>query len=105
MLAGCVVLKYQTMEIKHIKADSKGHFQALEEGKVAGKMTYSKAGEEKMIIDHTEVDPAFRGKNIGKLMVIEAVEFARNSNLKVIPLCPFAKRIFDKTPEINDVLN
>ena len=34
----------------------------------------------------------------------QAVEFARQKQLKIIPLCPFAKSIFDKDPSIHDVL-
>jgi hypothetical protein len=37
-------------------------------------------------------------------MVLKAVEYARENGIKIIPLCPFAKSVFDKTPEIRDVL-
>lgn len=30
--------------------------------------------------------------------------YARENNLKIIPLCPFAKSVFDKTQEIQDLL-
>lgn len=92
------------MEIQHINNETKGFFKALEDGKEAGRMTYSWAGENKLIIDHTEVDPAFNGKGVGKKMVLEAVEYARKNNLKIIPLCPFAKSVFDKVEELRDVL-
>ncbi len=36
--------------------------------------------------------------------IIKAVAFAREKNIKIIPLCPFAKKVFDKTPEYSDVL-
>ena len=68
-------------------------------------MTYSWAGEHKFIIDHTEVNPAFNGRGVGKKMVLAAVEYARKNDLKIIPLCPFAKSVFDKTEEIRDVLS
>jgi predicted GNAT family acetyltransferase len=32
------------------------------------------------------------------------VAFAREKNLKVIPLCPFAKAQFDKDASLRDVL-
>ncbi|WP_392388795.1 GNAT family N-acetyltransferase [Flavobacterium piscinae] len=37
-------------------------------------------------------------------MVTVAVEMAREKNLKIIPLCPFAKSVFDKTEDFRDVL-
>ncbi|MEN2488382.1 GNAT family N-acetyltransferase [Flavobacterium sp. B11] len=92
------------MEIQQINDIRKGYFEAIEDGKEAGKMTYTWAGDSKFIIDHTEVSPDFNGKGVGKKLVMAAVEYARNNNLKIIPLCPFAKSVFDKLPEIHDVL-
>ncbi len=93
------------MEIEQFNRESKGHFKAVEEGKEAGRMTYSWAGDDKIIIDHTEVNPEFKGKNVGKQMVMAAVEYARNNHIKIIPLCPFAKSVFDRNVEIQDVLS
>ena len=44
-------------------------------------MTYSKAGGHKFILDHTEVDDDYRGKNLGLKLVNSAVEYAQNSPL------------------------
>ena len=92
------------MEIQQINDTRRGYFEAVEDGKEAGKMTYTWAGDTKFIIDHTEVNPDFNGKGVGKKLVMAAVEYARTNNLKIIPLCPFAKSVFDKTPDIRDVL-
>jgi uncharacterized protein len=67
-------------------------------------MTYSIAGEDKIIIDHTEVSPAYNGKGIGKKLVVEAVEFARINNIKILPLCPFARSVFARNKDLRDVL-
>jgi predicted GNAT family acetyltransferase len=45
-----------------------------------------------------------RGTDAGKKLVKAGVEFAREHNLTVLPLCPFAKAIINKTPEFQDVL-
>lgn len=92
------------MEIQQINDIKRGYFEAVEDGKEAGKMTYTWAGDSKFIIDHTEVSPDFNGKGVGKKLVMAAVDYARANNLKIIPLCPFAKSVFDKVPEIDDVL-
>jgi predicted GNAT family acetyltransferase len=92
------------MEIKQINDIKRGHFEAVEDGKEAGKMTYTWAGDSKFIIDHTEVNEEFNGKGVGKKLLMATVDYARNNNLKIIPLCPFAKSVFDKTEEIRDVL-
>lgn len=92
------------MEINHRKEENKGAFIATENGAKAGEMTYSKGGDTLIIIDHTEVDAAFGGQGVGKKMVLAAVDFARENNIKILPLCPFAKAAFDKDATIQDVL-
>lgn len=92
------------MKIEQINESKKGYFLATDDGTEAGRMYYTWAGEDKFIIDHTEVLPAFKGKNVGKQLVMEAVKTARDNKLKIMPLCPFAKSVFDKMPEIGDVL-
>lgn len=92
------------MEIKQINSETKGYFKAEVSGLEAGRMTYSWTGKDKFIIDHTEVNPDFKGKNIGKQMIMASVNYARDTNVKIIPLCPFAKSVFDKVSEIKDVL-
>ena len=92
------------MEIKHSDDGDKGYFSAKEGEVKAGIMTYVWAGNDKFIIDHTEVNPEFNGKGVGKQMVLAAVEYARENGIKILPLCPFAKVTFDKNKDIQDVL-
>ena len=84
--------------------DKKGFFHIDINGKTEAKMTFVFAGPNKIIIDHTEVNEGNNGKGFGKKMVTKAVEFAREKGIKIVPLCPFAKKVFDKTPEYSDVL-
>jgi len=84
--------------------DKKGYFYVKVNDNIEAKMTFVFAGPNKIIIDHNEVNPGHNGKNFGKKMVEKAVLFAREKNLKILPLCPFAKKVFDKTPEYSDVL-
>ena len=92
------------IEIKQIASGTKGYFGAFYGHKEAGRMSYTFAGETKMILDHTEVNEAYRGKNIGKRILMEVVEYTRQNKIKIIPLCPFAKSIFEKVESIRDVL-
>lgn len=74
------------------------------EGETAAEMIYNISSNNQMIIEHTEVDEVLRGKNIGIELVHAGVEFARHHGLKIIPLCPFAKKVLDRRPEWQDVL-
>ncbi len=93
------------LEIKQNNKKTKGEFIAFSDGKQVGLMTYSWADADRLIIDHTEVEPEFNGQGVGKELVYQAVEFARDNNLKIVPLCPFAKATFQKNEEIRDVLS
>ncbi|WP_298392812.1 GNAT family N-acetyltransferase [Flavobacterium sp.] len=84
--------------------DKNGVFYIDVAGKQEAMMNFVFAGDDKIIIDHTEVNPGNEGKGFGKKMVVEAIEFARKKGIKIIPLCPFAKSVFDKNPEFRDVL-
>ncbi len=84
--------------------DKNGYFYVSINGKSEAKLTFVFAGNDKIIIDHTEVNPGNNGKGLGKKMVVKVIEFAREKNITIIPLCPFAKSIFDKNPEFRDVL-
>lgn len=93
------------MQIKHREIGSKGLFYIEENGEKLAEMTYSKAGDSLIIIDHTEVSEKLKGQGAGKQLVQASVSYAREHNIKILPLCPFAKAVFDKTPDYSDVLN
>lgn len=92
------------MEIQHQDDQKKGSFYIDLEGERVAEMTYVWAGADKFIIDHTEVSPKLKGMNIGKQLVMAAVKMAREKGLKIIPVCPFAKSVFDRVEDIRDVL-
>lgn len=92
------------MKIQQNNIDSKGYFSATEGEFEAGRMTYSWAGTDKIIIDHAEVNPDFKGKGVGNQMLMAVVDFARDIGIRIVPLCPFAKSVFDKNSDIKDVL-
>ena len=92
------------MNIQQTDDGKKGAFYIEEESERLAEMTYVWAGAEKFIIDHTEVSDKLAGKGAGKQLVAKAVEFAREKGVKIMPLCPFANKVFKKTPEYSDVL-
>lgn len=69
------------------------------ESKELGEMTFVNSNGKFYIIDHTGVSDEARGLGVGKQMVQAFVEHARLNNMKVLPLCPFAKAEFEKNRE------
>lgn len=90
--------------IQQAENGSKGAFFIEVEGERQAEMTYSKAGNSMIIIDHTDVSDSLRGTGAGQAMVEAAVQWARTNNVRIMPLCPFANSVFKKNPAYQDVL-
>ncbi|HWA13417.1 MAG TPA: GNAT family N-acetyltransferase [Burkholderiales bacterium] len=58
----------------------------------------------KLIIEHTEVPEALEGRGIAGRIVRTALDYARAQNLKVLPICPYAKAWIGRHPEYQDLL-
>ena len=92
------------MQIDNKKVGTKGFFYLAGTKEPLAKMVYTMPSPDKMIIEHTEVSEELKGQNVGFQLVKTAVEFAREHNIKIIPLCPFANSVFKRKPEFADVL-
>ena len=90
-------------EIRHEPAGHKGAFVLRRDGEKLAELTYRVAGT-RVILDHTDVDDRLRGTGAGKRLVAAAVDWARKENAHLMPLCPFARSVFEKTPGYSDVL-
>ena len=71
-----------------------------EDGKRIAEVTYVPSGEDKVILDHTFVDPSLRGQGIAEELVNRVVKEMQTENKKIIPLCPYAKTLFERKPNI-----
>ncbi|WP_370335810.1 GNAT family N-acetyltransferase [Parvularcula marina] len=86
------------------ETETKGRYWLVLDGHEA-ELTYSRAGEDRLIADHTGVPKALGGRGIGRMLVERLVADARAEGRKIVPLCPFIKAQIDKTPEWQDVLD
>ena len=93
------------MQFQHQDNGQKGEFFSADQaGKRIAEISYVWRNENIIVADHTWVDDSLRGQRVGQQLVEAAVSFARTHALKIIPLCPFAKSVFDKNESIRDVL-
>ncbi|MDR1781884.1 MAG: N-acetyltransferase [Bacilli bacterium] len=74
-------------------------FQLFLDNEFIGEVTFTSETNEFLIIDHTYVDDRFNGKGYARMLVDEVVKYAKEKGIKIIPLCPYAKRLFQKHPE------
>lgn len=89
--------------IKHTESARDGVFEAWIGETQVGEMTYLRQGET-MTIDHTRVFDGYEGQGIARQLVLAAVDFARNHDRKIIPLCSYAQAFFARNEEYMDVV-
>lgn len=68
-------------------------------------ITFVESGEDRIVVDHTYVSNELRGQGVAGKLVEEVVQYAREKNKRIIPLCPYVKKKMDKIPEFQDVLS
>lgn len=93
-----------TLPVEREEDGGKGRYIMAAPGGVLAEMSYSRANDGLIIIDHTEVPPAFRGTGTGLRLLRHLIADARAAGVKIIPLCPYAKAQFDRHAEWADVL-
>lgn len=92
------------MEILHRHHLTNGEFYVQDEHHaVLALMTYQMDDDTTMRIDHTEVSDKLGGQGIGRKLVDAGVQFARAKGYQIVPQCPYALSVFQKTPEYADV--
>jgi len=53
-----------------------------------------------LVLVHTEVPPALRGRHLGDALVRAALDHAHAQRLRVVVVCPFARAYLRKHPEL-----
>ena len=56
---------------------------------LGGFLDFRPAGEDRTTLPHTEVDPAFAGRGLGKVLASEALADLARRGGSIIPSCPF----------------
>ena len=80
-----------------------GEIQLFSDDVQAGKMNIAIA-DGKLTVFHTEVSPEFEGRGFAKLLLDQLVSYAKEKDLKIVPLCPYVNVQFRRHPAVyNDV--
>ena len=93
------------MTVQREQQGHRGAFYIEKDGVRAAELTFSAGPDGKLVmLDHTEVGESLRGQGIARKLVEAAVMWARQEKIKLVPVCPFARAVFDKEPTFHDVL-
>jgi len=94
----------EEMSVQLEQKEHRGSFYMEGEGRRLAELTFSATPDGKLVIlDHTDVSDSLRGQGVARKLVEAAVAWARRTNVKLMPLCPFAKAVFDSEPQFGDV--
>lgn len=91
------------LSVLHEPDGHRGSFVIRQDQRDVAFMSYSRAGDTTIIVDHTEVDPSLQGRGAGMHLMLAMVEHARENGLRVMATCPFALAMFRRRPELRDV--
>ncbi len=70
-----------------------------------GRLTYTIMPEDnRYVISFVNIYPKFEGQGLGKLIVKEAIDFARDNNWKVYPHCSYARTVMSRMEDVQDIL-
>ncbi|MDE3155178.1 MAG: N-acetyltransferase, partial [Acidobacteriota bacterium] len=51
-----------------------------------------------LVLVHTEVPPALRGRGLADRLAAAALDYARAHHLAIVPVCPFVKKYLTRHP-------
>ena len=80
-------------------------YDALVDGEVAGSIVYEQAGDRRVVFTHTFVDPRFRGRGVGNMLVRGALDDVRAKGLTLTKFWDFVARYIDEDRGYADLLN
>ena len=87
----------QTVDV--IDNPEASRFEARLDGELAGFAEYQLT-DQLIVFTHTEVDPAFEARGVGRALARYALDQVRDAGTrKVLPICPFIKAWIGKHPD------
>jgi len=76
----------------------RGAFLIMDGEEQLGEMALAISARQ-IIVYHTEVSPKAEGKGLAKILLNTMVAYAREHQLKVVPLCPYVHAQFKRHPQ------
>lgn len=68
------------------------------DGERFGFLEYTRPDVGVMRIEYVEVAPELRGTGLGRQLVEKAVAFANQTQLRVVPICSYARAVIQRDP-------
>jgi uncharacterized protein len=92
------------MSIQHQDSKRGGVFFKEANGVRIAEITYQWQDTKTIVADHTWVDDSLRGQGVAREMLDVLVEFAREKQLKIVPVCSYVDVVFRRDRSLEDVM-
>ena len=92
-----------TDTVLHEDDGSRGAFFIVRDGVRVAEMTYGHMEDQRVVVDHTLVDPALRGQGVARVLLDAAVAWARKSGVRIVPACSYVAVVFSRDSTFADV--
>lgn len=86
----------KTVSIEREELNGVHEFVLRIDGERHGFLEFTRPGVGVMRIEYVEVDPSLRGTGLGLQLVEKAVAFAKEAELKVVPICSYARAVIQR---------
>ena len=74
------------------------------DGERLGSLDFDRPEAGVLRIDYVEVAPELRGTGLGRQLVEAAVDWARAENMRIVPICGYARAVIARDPAMSQLL-
>ena len=93
-----------TVSIEREELNGVHEFVLRIDGERHGFLEFTRPEVGLMRIEYVEVSPALRGTGLGRQLVEKAVAFAKDAELRVVPICSYARAVITRDPAMSAVM-
>jgi predicted GNAT family acetyltransferase len=95
----------QNNAVNHTIKHGRNRFYIGEsEDQILAEVVFYPINDSVINLEHTFVSPDIREKGLARKMVDTVVQYAREQGMKVLPTCPYAKKVMTSDSQYQDIL-
>jgi predicted GNAT family acetyltransferase len=88
----------RTVAIEREELNGVHEFVLRIDGERLGFLEFTRPEVGVMRIEYVEVSPQLRGTGLGRQLVAKAIDFAKETKLRVVPICGYARAVITRDP-------
>ena len=94
-------MQHRNVTIEREELNGTHEFVLRIDGERFGFLEFTRPDVGVMCIEHVEVSLELRGAGLGQQLVQKAVAFAKEADLRVVPICSYARAVIQRDPALS----